>query len=114
MKYLTGIFAITTLLTFAAAAPAEPSSPQDLARSSTPPWNGYYCGTCILTGSGGFTRELRTSVPNPKCNTLAERENYGPCFNNSCGLCVMFKYVAFFVTTSKLTFDQGTTTVKAT
>ncbi|KAF3010781.1 hypothetical protein E8E13_007843 [Curvularia kusanoi] len=80
-----------TLLTFAVAAPAEPSSPQDLARSTTPPWNGYYCGTCILTGSGGFTRELRTSVPKPKCNILPERENYGPCFNNSCGLCVMFK-----------------------
>ncbi|KAF3032993.1 hypothetical protein E8E12_004103 [Didymella heteroderae] len=67
---------------------AHDVAPSFEAPKSAPP--GNYCGKCNLTGTGRL-RELRTSKPANKCNTLNHGENYGPCVNQYCGLCVMFK-----------------------
>lgn len=90
MKYPTTILAIVSLTAPTVAAPAEPAGHQVLARSPPASSEGAYCGKCVLAGTGRL-RELRTSVPADKCNTLPEGEHYGSCGNSYCGLCVMFK-----------------------
>lgn len=69
---------------------AAPTNPHVLARAPYASTPGKYCGKCVLQGSGQL-RELRTSVPANKCNTLPDGETYGPCSNQYCGVCVMFK-----------------------
>lgn len=90
MKRLA-LLALTSLPTFILAAPTElatnsqvhPREPQ-----AFPP--GDYCGKCVLQ-EGGQLRELRTSEPANKCNSLAEGEHYSSCTNQYCGLCMVFK-----------------------
>ena len=88
---ITKLLQITLLLISLAfttmAAPAAQA--HDVAPSSPPP--GNYCGKAELTD--GHLRELRTSEPWNKCNTLDKDENYDAGLNKCCGLCVMFKYV---------------------
>jgi hypothetical protein len=96
MKLVTTTVVFISLTFTTLAAPANPSTPaHDVAPtfpapSSSPP--GNYCGKALLTGTGRL-RELRTSELWYKCITLDQGENYGPCINQYCGLCVMFKYV---------------------
>jgi hypothetical protein len=82
--FLTSLTIMTTATGFA----RHDVAPTFEVPESSPP--GNYCGTCILTGSG-YVRELRTSQPANKCNTLNQDENYGSCSNQYCGLCIFFK-----------------------
>lgn len=91
MEFLTTILALTAVVTIVTAAPAEPTDIFPvLARKSHAGPRGSYCGKCVLR-EGGQLRELRTSVPANKCNTLAEDEHYSSCTNQYCGFCVVFK-----------------------
>lgn len=90
MKLFTTILALTSLTTFATATGADRHDVAPTFQVSQAATSGNYCGKCVLTGTGRL-RELRTSKPANKCNTLDEGENYGSCTNQYCGLCVMFK-----------------------
>jgi len=91
MKLLTAGVVLTSLALTTLAAPtaqARDVAPTFPAPISSPP--GQYCGKALLTGTGRL-RELRTSEPWYKCITLDQGENYGPCINQYCGLCLFFK-----------------------
>ncbi|XPS97463.1 hypothetical protein M3J09_006691 [Ascochyta lentis] len=91
MKYLATILALTGLTKLAMAAPTEPTDNLKVLAREPQAWPpGYYCGKCVLQ-EGGQLRELRTSVPANKCNSLAEGEHYSSCTNQYCGVCVVFK-----------------------
>jgi hypothetical protein len=90
MKLLTPTIALVGLTTII-AAPFEPTNHAEVLPrepQASPP--GNYCGECVLQ-EGGQLRELRTSVPMNKCNTLVEGEHYAACNNQYCGFCVVFK-----------------------
>ncbi|KAJ4408535.1 hypothetical protein N0V91_003186 [Didymella pomorum] len=90
MKLLQTALVLTSLAFITMAGPAVQAhnvAPTFPAPSSSP--LGNYCGKAELTD--GHLRELRTSEPWNKCNTLDQDENYDAGLNQYCGLCIMFK-----------------------
>ena len=89
MKLITALLVLAGTATTITAAPTEPIvNSQVLPRQAWPP--GYLCGKCRLTGSGEL-REMRTSEPTNKCQTMPDGEQLETCSNLYCGLCVIFK-----------------------